>query len=230
MTDQLLRLCKRLNKFTLDDIIQLTEFNKTTVEFGLQYLENNGKIRRQDDYYICISEAENRPTDKRKNKKLPLMFIHHSAETIDLIIRCFCAEIPSHKTALLVSLSISCIGGFYLTFRKLLYERQFKELAVLYSGQPQIGRYRLFFKELKAYFYIYNNKVYVSEKLLESSKEKIFTKSEIAEFKKICCYLSRIESHNTNKSNLCYNLSEKLWRRGKSFDDLYSDMKNNIIC
>lgn len=230
MSDQLLRLCKRLNKFTLDDLVQLTEYEETTIEFGLLYLENNRKIKKQNDYYIYITEDGQHSIDKRQKKQLPLMFKHHSPETVDLIIRCFCAEIPSHKTACLVEPSTSCVNDFYTTFRKLIYENQYKELLEHYSKNPQQGRFRLFFKELKVYFYIYNSQVYVAERLLQSDNECNFTKAEVSEFKKIYCYLSRIESHNKHKSNLCFHLAEKLWRREKSFDYLYEDMKNLINC
>lgn len=66
MSDQLLRLCKRLNKFTLDDLVQLTEYEETTIEFGLLYLETNEKIKKQNDYYIYVSEDEKHSTDKRQ--------------------------------------------------------------------------------------------------------------------------------------------------------------------
>lgn len=69
-----------------------------------------------------------------------------------------------------------------------------------------------FLKIKKAYFYIYD-KVYVSEKLLKSPKEKSFTKKETAEFKKIYCYLTIMESHNKNKANLYFNIAEKLWKQ-----------------
>lgn len=158
------------------------------------------------------------------------MFKHHSLETIDAIIRCFCAEIPSHKTACLVPPHPSCISDFYTTFRKLIYEKQYKELLEYYSKNPQQGRFRLFFKELKVYFYIYNNQVYVAKNLLKSDNECNFTKPQILEFKKICCYLSRVDSHIKHKSNLCFYLAEKLWRREKSFEYLYEDLKNLINC
>lgn len=229
MNDQLLRLCKRLNKFTLDDLVQLTEYQETTVQLGLLVLENNGKIRKQKDYYIYISEDEKQALDKRKNKQLPLMFKHHSPETIDLIIKCFCTEIPSYKTAYLSSPNVSCICDFYSTFRKLIYGKQYDELINLYTENPQKGRFRVFYEDKKAYFYIYNNQVYVSESLLKAENEINFTKSEILEFKKIYCYLSRIESHNKYESNFCWHLAEKLWRREKAFEKLLIELKD-IIC
>ena len=83
---------------------------------------------------------------------------------------------------------------------------------------------------MPAYFYIYNNNIYITDKLFQTNDyEKNFSASEIKEFKKIYCYLARIESHNKNKINLYYKLSESLWRRNKKFEELYQDLKSNLF-
>lgn len=61
------------------------------------------------------------------------------------------------------------------------------------------------------------------DKPLIASKEKVFTRDEIKEFKKIYCYLSRLECHNQNKNFLGYKLAESIWRRNKDFGELYYD-------
>ena len=83
--------------------------------------------------------------------------------------------------------------------------------------------------EKYAYFYVYNNKVFVSEKLLRANIEKEFKKDEIREFKRMYCYLARVESHNSNQNYMHHRLAEFIWRRERSFEDIYSDLKNNII-
>lgn len=227
MKERILKLCKRLNKFSLDEIATIVDdIDEIVLKLLLQTLVDEKFLIQQKETYFFNKNKSTR----NYFLKLPKVFMYHSKEEIDLIIKCFCAEIPSHKAAYLVPPNSSCIGDFYTTFRKLIYENQYKDLTQLYSKNPQQGRFRLFFKELKAYFYIYNHQVYVSQRLLKSNNETNFTKVEIAEFKKIYCYLSRIESHNKHKANLCFHLAEKLWRRDKSFDFLYEDLKNLINC
>jgi hypothetical protein len=80
------------------------------------------------------------------------------------------------------------------------------------------------FYEKYAYFYVYNNQVFVSDKLLRANYEKKFEKPEIREFKRMYSYLARVESHNVNENYMYYRLAEYIWRRGKSFEELYKDI------
>ena len=110
----------------------------------------------------------------------------------------------------------------------MIYERQLHELVNHYCKNPQKFRFRKFFEKY-AYFYNYNNKIFVTKKPLQAKRENNFTKEEEQEFKKIYCYLARIESHNQNEVYLYQRLAESIWRREKSFEELYSDLKNNLI-
>ena len=65
--------------------------------------------------------------------------------------------------------------------------------------------------------------------LLRANIEKEFKKDEIREFKRMYCYLARVESHNSNQNYMHHRLAEFIWRRERSFEDIYSDLKNNII-
>ena len=85
------------------------------------------------------------------------------------------------------------------------------------------------FYEKYAYFYVYDNRVFVSDKLLRATLEKKFSRNEIQEFKRMYCYLTRIESHNTNENYMYYRLAEYIWRRNQDFEELYYDLKNNLI-
>ena len=67
------------------------------------------------------------------------------------------------------------------------------------------------------------------DKILRAKLEKSFDKKEIREFKRMYCYLARLESHNKNQDYMHYRLAEFLWRREKDFDFLYQDLKNNLI-
>ena len=93
---------------------------------------------------------------------------------------------------------------------------------------PQEGRYRIFFEKY-VFFYVYNNKIFLSDSLLRGECEKKFTKSEIREFKIMYSYLSRIESHNGNEDYMYHRLAEYIWRRGREYKDLYTDLKQNLL-
>lgn len=226
MNEQLLLLCKRLRNATRDELLDFMEVEEDVLDSMLLYLINEGRLEEIDGYYRYVQTP--RSTEQKKIKNLHLMFQYHSPETIDLIIKSFCLKLPSQKVCYLVNLSDTCIIQFYNEFRKLIYERQFKTLYNKFFAKPKIGRYRLFFEQY-AYFYIYGNKVYVSEKFLRYNDEKKFNKDQIKEFTKIYCYLSRYVSHNTNQAKLHHKLAEGIWRREKEFEELYEDLKNNLI-
>lgn len=226
MKDQILKLCKRLKKSTLNDILQLMEIQPEVLELALMYLISEGDLQEKDGIYTVIEKTTKK--GQIENKNLNLMFMFHSSETVDLIMRGFCALIPTQKLSHLVNVDDNCIGDFYRIFRNLIYERQLNELLNFYFTNPQQGRFRKFFEKY-AYFYSYNNKIYVSKKLLQANREKNFSDAEIQDFKKVYSYLSRIESHNMNEVCLHQRLAEGIWRREKEFKELYDDLRNNLI-
>lgn len=69
----------------------------------------------------------------------------------------------------------------------------------------------------------------MSEKCLQETDCKDFSKAEIQLFKKVYCYLSRILTHNMNEVFLYQNLAEYIWRKDKEFGELYNDLKNNLL-
>lgn len=227
MKDRVLKLCRRLKNCTLEDLVQFTEAEKSVIETILLYLINEGKIQEKDGIYSFIEQTN--PKNYIENKNLQIMFMYHSQETVDVIMRGFCAMLPTLKLSYLIDVSDSSIGDFYRIFRNLIYERQKNELLNYYVKSPQQYRYRKFFEKY-AYFYTYENKIFVIQKPLRANKEKNFTKKEVQEFKKIYCHLARVESHNKFQTDLYQRLAEEIWRRDKTFEELYYDLKNNLIC
>ncbi len=225
MKDQVLKLCRRLKQCTLDDLFQFLEADEVEIETILLLLEQENLIEVKDKK---ISLTENKKTlNTIDNKNLELMFQFRADEEIEIIIKGFCSEILPTKLCYLVNVQTNCICKYYSVFRKLIYEHQLKELMHLFFEKPQIGRYRKFYEKY-AYFYVYKNQVFVSDKLLRAKLEKNYTKEEVREFKRIYSYLSRIESHNINEKYMYYRLAEYIWRRNKSFDELYKSLKNMI--
>ncbi len=227
MKDRVLKLCRRLKNCTLEDLVQFTEAEKAVIETILLYLIDEGKIQEKDGMYSFVEQTNSK--NYIENKNLQIMFMYHSPETVDFIMRGFCAMLPTLKLSYLINVSDSSIGDFYRIFRNLIYERQTNELLNYYVKSPQQYRYRKFFEKY-AYFYTYENKIFVIQKPLRANKEKNFTKKEVKEFKKIYCHLSRVESHNKFQTDLYQRLAEEIWRRDKTFEELYYDLKNNLIC
>ena len=226
--NKLLSLCRRLKNFTREDLLSYLEIEEETLDNMLLYLIDEGNIEENVGGYSYVKSSASTSNVKRENKNLHYMFQFHSPETIELLIKSFCLGLQTQKTAYLLNLNNSCIADFYTEFRKLIYERQHKILLNYFFEKPQIGRYRIFFEQY-AYFYIYNNQVFVTDKLLKGQNETSFNKAEIKEFKKVYCYLSRIVSHNKNEVNLYHNLAEYIWRKERTFEDLYQDLKKNLL-
>lgn len=222
----MLKLCRRLKNCTLEDLVQFTEAKKSVIETIILFLEQEGLVQ-ENNGIITISDTKKKKGDI-ENKNLNLMFQFRTNEEIEIILKGFCLEIPPQKLCHLVNTQTQCICDYYCIFRKNIYDRQFKKLLKLFFEKPQIGRYRMFYDKY-AYFYVYNNQVFVSEKLLKAIIEKNFEKDEIREFKRMYCYLSRIESHNSNENYMYFRLAEYIWRRDKGFEELYQDLKNNLI-
>lgn len=225
---KLISLCRRLKKFTRDEILSYLEIDKTTLDSMLLFLTNENILIENNGIYSYINSFQVKSNIKRENKNLHCMFQHHSREKIDLLIRVFCLDIPTHKASCLADLSINCIADFYAEFRKLIYERQYKTLLGYFFQKGQIGRHRIFFKQY-AYFYVYNNQVFVSEKFLQETNGKCFTKAEVQELKKMYSYLARKVAHKSNQIKLHQKLAEGIWRKDKDFIELYQDLKVNLL-
>ena len=217
--NRVLRLCRRLDKFTLDEISTIAEdINEAVLELLLLTLVQEGKLTLRDGLYFY---------NKQISKK-PSILSFYPKQIIDTAIRCFCLSIPAYKVAKILDIGEDQSSKIYNIFRELIYEHQTKKLNFLYGKSPQQCRNRMFF-DTEFHFYIYNNQVFVSEKLFQSREEKIFTKPEIQEFKKVYSYLTRFTSHNSNKVDLPQKLAEGIWRRNKEFGELYADLKVNLL-
>ncbi len=223
MNDQILNLCKRLNKFSLDEICCIAEIDENEILPVLKELISKNKLFLNNDTYFYNKIV------KLEKLKLPVVFQYYPKNVIDLVLKGFCLDIPAHKICMLTDIGENGAFNIYNFIREFLYKKQAKQLFLEFDKKPQIARYREFFENMIAYFYIYKNQVYVCEKPLVADKEHPFSKNQIKEFKKVYSYLLRIECHNKNKINMYYKLAEALWRRNKDFEQLYFELKN-MLC
>lgn len=212
MKDKVLKLCRRLKKSSLSELTQMLEVDENEIKLALWKLEQEELIVENNG---IVTLNDKKKTDQLYNRNLRLMFNYKTPEVIDLIIKGFCLNIPPQKICYMVDTSTSCLCNYYAVFRKMIYDRQYKELLSFYTSNPQQGRYRKFFDKY-LYFYVYKNKVFVSEKFLSYYDEKNFRSDEIREFKRLYCYLVRVISHKNNESHLYHILAEYIWRNEKS--------------
>ena len=218
--NRILRLCRRLDKFTLDEISTIAEdIDESVLELLLLTLVQEGKLTFRNGLYFYNKQSF--------NKKYSILS-YYPAKILDIVIRCFCLLIPAYKTSQIIGIAENSSMQLYNIFRELIYERQTKKLNFLYGKFPQQCRNRMFF-DTEFHFYIYDNQVFVCENPFQSPDEKAFTKSEEREFKKVYSYLTRFTSHNSNKVDLPQKLAEGIWRRNKEFGELYADLKVNLL-
>ena len=219
MKGRILQLCKRLNKFTLDEIATISEIPADNLLQVLDKLISDDKLIHQRGIYLY--QKKQNVSDKYS------IFKYYPKATIDVIIKCFCESIVTTKVSHILSIGEPQVQKFYTIFRALIYERQKKILDNFYSENPQNARHRRFFNK-EVYLYFYEGQVFISKNLLKSKNDKPLTAKDKADFTTIYCYISRSLTHNQNVHNLEYKIAETLWRRGKDFKSLYSDLYNLI--
>lgn len=220
MKGKILQLCKRLNKFTLDEIIIISEMSADDLLPILNAIISENKLLYKNGVYSYLKK-------QTVLNKYPILKYYPKA-TIDLVLKCFCESITTTKTSHILSMGEDQVQKIYTIFRKIIYEQQKKLLDSNYFKNPQNARHRIFF-EKEVYLYIYNHQVFISKTLLQSPNDKSLNSNDKAEFSKIYCYLARNLTHNQNKHNLEYKISEILWRRNKKFDELYLALKSQVL-
>ena len=216
MEEQILKLCKRLNKFKLKHLEILSEVPKAELLPILSKFFDENKLIKQENEYLFQKS-------KLSVQKYSI-FKTYPAIINDIVLRCFCENINSIKTSHIVNIGEDQVQKIYTIFRTLIYQRQKQNLDFYYLKSPQKARHRKFFNQ-EVYLYLYSNQIFVSENLLKSSEDKTFSTAQKVEFTTIYCYLSRNLTHNKMATNLNCKIAETLWRRKREFKDLYYDLK-----
>ena len=219
MNDRILQLCRRLNKFTLDEIATISEISADNLLPVLNKLVAKNKLLQENGIYIYIKK-------KCVSDKYPI-FKYYPKTTIDVILKCFCESIITTKVSHILSIGEPQVQKFYTIFRTIIYDKQKMLLDNYYLNNPQNARHRTFFNK-EVYLYFYGGEVFISKNLLKSKNDKPLTAKNKADFTTIYCYISRSLTHNQNVHNLEYKIAETLWRRGKDFKSLYSNLYNLI--
>lgn len=117
---------------------------------------------------------------------------------------------------------------FYQYLRIAIYENQLKELKENFEKNPKMPQERVYMNT-KVYLYLYNHKLYVSEKYLVSKDSKKHTDNERLEIKNIYLRSYRKVLSRSFEHKFHLHLSEELWKWGKAFGNKYNQMKNILF-
>ncbi len=91
MEEQILKLCKRVNKFTLENLEILSEVPKTELLPILSKFVDENKLIKQENEYIF--QKNKVPVQKYS------IFKTYPAIINDIVLRCFCENINSIKAS-----------------------------------------------------------------------------------------------------------------------------------
>lgn len=221
MKERILQLCKRLNKFTIDEIETISEINSKELLPILKELVSNNKLIKSNGVYVY-----NKQSKYLAMAKLPHFFNYHSKEKIGLIMKCFCAEIPIMKTALILDLCNDTIAKFYTYFREILYSTQYSELEKYYYEQPKIPSMRALYDK-KICLYTYNNKIFISEKPIKTNKILIrHTKEELRNSNMAYYKIRRVFQNYAFTQSVAEIANEKLWMQDKTQEQKLNYLKD----
>ena len=92
MRDKVLKLCRRLKKCTLNDLVSLTEEKEDIVATALLYLDNEGLIQEKNGTIYYLEKKFKK--DHVQAKNINLMLEYRTPEETEIIIKGFCLEIP----------------------------------------------------------------------------------------------------------------------------------------
>lgn len=221
MKDQILKLCRRLDKFTLDEIMLISEVDSEDLKPILNGFITENKLVLNKGIYTYKDLTE-------QNESTYSVLDYYPQCITDLAIRCFCSDITAEKARYILGIGNTQTYKFYKIFREKLYERQYKMLENYYFKSPQIAKQPIFCNK-KVYLYVYKNEVFIAEKTFNMQNEQYSESNQKSSYKNIYLYLRRILYHNSNYLQLHHKIAEAIWKRNKSFDEKYSDLKNLIF-
>ncbi len=104
MKDKILLLCKRLNKFTLDEISTISELEPNKLFLIINELISENKLLQENGIYFY--------SKKQSISAKYSIFKYYPKVTIDLVLRCFCESISTTKTSHIISMGEDQVQNF----------------------------------------------------------------------------------------------------------------------
>lgn len=224
MKERILKLCKRLNKFSLDEIETISEIDSEELKPIIDSLILEKRLTYCDGTYYYNKKV----CKKQQIRNLPLFFEFHKKQDIEYIIRGFCADVEVLKMINIFSVSRIVIDKFYKYFRTVIYLEQYKELLQLFEKYPKMPQERVYMNK-KVYLYLYNDKLYVSEKYLVNNYAQRHKEQERLEIKNIYLRSYRKVLNRSFAHKFHLHLAEEIWKYGKSFDEEYSALNKMLF-
>lgn len=216
MKERILKLCKRLNKFSLDEIETISEIDSEELKPIIDGLIQEERLTYCDGTYYY----NKRVCKKQQTSKLPLFFEFHKKQDIEYIIRGFCTNVEVLKMIDLFGLSNHVMNTFYAYFRTVIYNKQYKELLKYFEKCPKLPQERVYMNT-KVYLYLYNHKLYVSQKYLVNKDARKHKEQERLEIKNIYLRSYRKVLSRSFAHKFHLHLAEEIWKYGKSFEERY---------
>ncbi len=178
---RILRLCKRLDKFSFEDISTIADdVEESVLELLLLTLVNEKKLIKNGGIYLYNKKI----CANKSSLNQPQFLQHHSKQDADYMLKGFCADVEAFKMMDLFGFSTHVMNKYYTYFRTLIYEQQLKELLEYFKKTPKMSQERVYMNT-KVYLYLYDHKLFVSNKYLVSKDARKHREEERLEIKNI---------------------------------------------
>ncbi|MFI3300743.1 MAG: hypothetical protein R3Y28_04910 [Candidatus Gastranaerophilales bacterium] len=217
MRSKVLKLIKRLNKASIDDIVPILGVTRAEISAVLEELVDEQLISKRDDDVYFYKEQ------KAKKSKLPLFFEFHEKDEIELITKCFLAEVEVVKVVKILAPQNYVINKFYKYFRQMIYKEQLKTLLNFHKIQPKTPQVREYMNNL-FYLHLYKNKLFINDYPIKCDYSQSHSEAERLEIKNIYFRLRRKKFSVAYKTNYHLYFAEYLWRMDKTFEELEQDL------
>lgn len=227
MKDKIQKLCKRLNRFTLEEIALIVEMDEVDIEPILEVLVDDDILIKNDDCYSYNHiDIGNMSAKYKLKKQLPPSIRRQPTETVNALIRCFCAGISPYRTSFILKAQKDIIIKVVSFLKEAIYEKQKEELLIHFERSPQMPIHGEFFDKI-VHFYTYNHKLYVSKEILVSKYRRRYYKSKIGFFNIIYPILLNKAGIKGRYYPHLY-VAEQLWRRDKDIKQLQAELESMI--
>lgn len=222
MKERILRLCKRLDKFSFEDISTIADdVDESVLELLLLTLVNEKRLIQRDGSYFYNKKV----STNKQISNVPLFFQFHTKEDMNYIIKGFCTDVEVFKMMDLFGFSKHLMNKSYQYFRTVIYENQRQELLKYFEKTPKIPQERVYMNT-KVYLYLYDHKLFVSEKYLVSKDARKHTEVERLEIKNIYLKSYRKVLSRSFAHKFHLHLAEQVWKWGKEFYVRYESLNN----
>lgn len=222
MKERILRLCKRLDKFSFEDISTIADdVDESVLELLLLTLVNEKRLIQSGEIYFYNKKV----SMNKQISNVPLFFQFHTKEDMNYIIKGFCTDLEVFKMMDLFGFSKHLMNKSYQYFRTVIYETQRQELLKYFEKTPKMPQERVYMNT-KVYLYLYNHKLFVSEKYLVSKDARKHTEEERLEIKNIYLKSYRKVLSRSFAHKFHLHLAEEVWKWGKEFYIRYESLNN----